>query len=985
MKKILWLVLLALQPAWLNAQNEANFYRNYYLSDVSYYSLGRHVAAKKIIEDKLLGGYFIIGRAEVSGGPNHLLHNVVCVAKINSTGQFLWTKTEGSVNYEYSDIEQMRNGRLLLADGKAIYPSGNYGSGFRMSVADNAYSSVFWEKNYVTDNNASCRAAIESINVSSQQTDGVVGCGTTSVFQGRIHCVKASDATGAIIWSNTYDFGGSNEGANDICQAEDGGYLITGYSDQHLVLFKVDSAGNWQWSHKMDLLPGQNAQGMVVLNVPDASGYSVLVGGNIDASTGAHKAFVLKRDNAGVFTLAVSALNGTYSNLHSMGMRTNNDLMISGVLKDPLNPAGRKSYLSTLSLSNIFNTTMAREFEVPESRNTVVTSDNSFITIGSTFTNIPEPLYVFKTKSNGLVNCLGAESAFPMSAHNPTLLSHSYSVTTNTYVTTLGPSPEYLTRESTLLCCYTANADVQTITIHARCNELVELVANCEGESVKWFDGNDSLIVGNNTNFLSFISGQSTHRTARKYNFSGCVVCEKRFEVIVEPEVCFTLPSTICLNQPIDPVLTCDMSRINWHRWVVTELNGAWENRVVKAQLPYNGSPTPVNIKTLWNGFIPGKCYGISLDVQDSCGNSNTLYQFFCIPAVEEDTITLSMCALNGNTTRWFEPAPHCTGAYYTFLGNDSRDYAYGYPLAPGSYVMDCMDVGGCEIKRVLVQVNALSPQPVRECYKPVYYCELMPNPEGILPDCDSCYRNDPRVELFPLEMETVNGTVRYKRKIIDWDNCRQCDFLFELVDAACQFTPNFAFYASALHPESITLSNTSVSGPGTVPCGNLWTIRDLASPVATINPAPMFSFTGTVGHTYQVCLTVTNCACGRECAKTICTNVFAGSEGPLRMASTAGSSIASVGADGSAMPAPLQQAIINIVPNPSTGKFAIANSLGLPAYDRVTINGSGGETLFDRHNQPADHQYGLTLNPGIYMVRVIAGQLIKTSKLVIH
>jgi hypothetical protein len=966
MKKMLLLALLASQLVKLNGQNEINFHKSYYLSEGTsspYTPYFTHT--KKIIPDKINGGYFIVGRQEYTLNYNNFVN------KIDAFGQHVWANLNNK--QIRCDIEQMSNGELLLAGGRIYLPTHSpLGSGFRITVANSSYSSIVWEKEY-TGTEGCCNAVAESFDTVTLLPDGVVGCGTTDVRYGNIMCVKANRSTGAIIWSKTYNFGGNLEVANDICQTEDGGYAITGYCDQYLVVFKLDGNGNLLWSQKMDIVPGSNAAGATILNAPDAGGYSILVGGNISGNT--TKALVLKRDATGTMNLVISGLVNETTSLHSMEMRNGNAIMISGLI------SGTKTYISTLALSNIANTTLARYFDNFNSRSTAITTDNSFISIhagpgGGNFD-------VFKTKSNGLVNCLGAEFVFPMTTQSYTNAVHSVTVTTNPYFTSYSPSTFPLIKQNDISCCYVADANIQTITVHAICHEPVELAANCEGESVKWFDQNDLLIPGNVTNVLSLVANQSTHRTARKYNASGCVVCEKRFEVIVDPpQVCFTLPEAICTNQPIVPQLTCDMSRINWHQWVVTELNGAWENRVVKGQFPSGGTPSAINIKTLWKGFIPGKCYGISLDVQDSCGNSNTQYQFFCIPAIEEDTLNLTMCPLNGNSTRWFEPSPHCSGAYYTFLGNDSRDYPYGYPLSPGSYVMDCFDAAGCQIKRLVVQVLPMTPLPITTCSKTIYFCELIPNPEGILPDCENCYRIDPRVELFPLEMETVNGSIHYKRKIIDWDNCRQCDFSFDIIDAACNFTPNFAYYASALHPEDITFSNISISAPGTVPCGSVWNMRDLATPITTVITGSAFNFTCIVGHTYEVCLTVTNCACGRECVKTICTTMFVGEEGPMRLSGEDGTAqLVSPAANETKL---LTEIIVN--PNPSSGKFTLLSSSRIAAYDRVVLMSTGGQTLFQLEKVPTDYEYVITdLAKGLYTIKVITGSEVKVMKLIIQ
>lgn len=988
MKKHLLVAILVTQVAMLYAQTEVNFYKKHFV--YSALASGRNnynIVTEKIIEDKLAGGYYIIGHQDL-GYPEYA--SSAFVVKTDASGTSLWERSglknpSGFPNYYiYSDIEQMRDGQLLFADGRVNFNNTLRGSGFKMIMANSSYSSINWVWSYAQNYKSSCRAVSESFNISTQISDGVIGCGTTDIDQGKIMCVKADRTSGAIMWSRTYNFGGLKEGANDICQTEDGGYVLTGYSDQYLVLFKVDINGNLLWSQKLDIITGANATGIKILNVQDGAGYSILLGGNISGSS--NKAFVLKRNAAGIINLVVSNLTSDITSLHSMQMRSNNTFMISGKLK---NMGIEKTYISELSLSNIATTTTANEYNIQESRSTAVTSDNSFISIGNIFGNsIGDPtnqsFHVFKTKSNGLVNCLGITANFPMNSHTPLPISHSVIPSSSTYIYSknFSPFPEAYTHETEIVCCYGAGADVNTYTIHLKCNERANLQSNCENSLTNWYDENGQPLHGLTTHTLSFIPDHSTIRTARQYYSNGCVRCEKTFNVIVDVPVCFSLPATICVNQPIVPTPTCDMSKANWHQWVVTELNGAWNNRVVKGSFPFGGPPQAgIDIKSLWNGFIPGKCYGISLDIQDSCGNNNTLYQFFCVPALIQNTITVTVCPLNGNTTRWFEPSQHCSGAYYTFLGNDSRDYAYGYPLSPGNYLLDCFDASGCQTGRTTVQVVPIPELPATTCTQTVYYCDVNPNLEGILPEnCPDCYRDDPRVELLPLETETINGVVRYKRKIIDWDNCRQCDFSFEVIDKACDFNVAFNEVISTSYPFGITFFNTSSSGSGTAPCGTpQWIIDDLTAGVSFLYFGSAVNFTGQIQHEYQVCLSVSNCACGRACEKSFCKTFRIDDDGAHV------SRLAQHSEEATSELLPANKGIV-VKPNPGSGKFVLENSYGLRVYDQVLITDMNGKTVLKMENMVTGFEYDLSdLAKGVYVVKITTADGTKNTKLVLQ
>ena len=64
--------------------------------------------------------------------------------------------------------------------------------------------------------------------------------------------VMKTDSTGAILWQRIYQEDG-DEGANDICQSGDGGYVLVGYNDNDfwnadVYLVKINSLGDTIWS-----------------------------------------------------------------------------------------------------------------------------------------------------------------------------------------------------------------------------------------------------------------------------------------------------------------------------------------------------------------------------------------------------------------------------------------------------------------------------------------------------------------------------------------------------------------------------------------------------------------------------------------------------------------------------------------------------------------------------------------------------------------
>jgi len=108
--------------------------------------------------------------------------------------------------------------------------------------------------------------------------------------------------------------------------------------------------------------------------------------------------------------------------------------------------------------------------------------------------------------------------------------------------------------------------------------------------------------------------------------------CPRTWRVLVDKDTCcldpcFELPDTACAGGPIFPDLSCMQTNIDSYRWAIHEMNppGPW---IPKHYTPYlQGAVAMVDFTTLWNGFEPGKTYGISIDVFKNCGVNATIYR----------------------------------------------------------------------------------------------------------------------------------------------------------------------------------------------------------------------------------------------------------------------------------------------------------------------------------------------------------------------
>jgi len=182
------------------------------------------------------GGYIICGRTYSFGAGD----SDVWLIKTDESGDSLWTKTFGNINYDegYSLVQSDDGGYVITGESNFdIY-----------IIKTDSLGDKLWTKKY--------GGKEEDVGNSIQQTyDG--GYIITGVQNGRAHHREAmlikTTSFGDTIWSKT-----NGRGYKDIgyCvqQTIDKGYIVTGLSlsDTHgdsadVFLFKTDSSGNCIW------------------------------------------------------------------------------------------------------------------------------------------------------------------------------------------------------------------------------------------------------------------------------------------------------------------------------------------------------------------------------------------------------------------------------------------------------------------------------------------------------------------------------------------------------------------------------------------------------------------------------------------------------------------------------------------------------------------------------------------------------------------
>ena len=193
-------------------------------------------------------GYVICGRQQTF--PNGLAESDGLIIRTDVNGDLLWANLYGDTMWEeFESIEELPNGRLILAGSTVSFGEGNYDILMMMTdemgVPINAYSygGEKGDASYSINVNPDYTFTISGYTDNFGHGHSLMGDDSTNIF------LLKTDTTGAVLWMVAYGDGLQDE-AFRSAKSSDGGYLISGFTvsytpqDSTQMLFiKTDSAG----------------------------------------------------------------------------------------------------------------------------------------------------------------------------------------------------------------------------------------------------------------------------------------------------------------------------------------------------------------------------------------------------------------------------------------------------------------------------------------------------------------------------------------------------------------------------------------------------------------------------------------------------------------------------------------------------------------------------------------------------------------------
>ncbi len=252
------------------------------------------------------GGFIVAGLTLIDDS-----NDEVWIIKTDQNGDITWENTYGGENNEFAtSIIQIVDGSFIIAGITSSYGSG---------LIDMWLFKIDLDGNLIWDYTFGGTANEGAISLRQTLDGGFVIVGWTEIDGSDIDVLLVkTDQNGVLMWESTFDITDVERG-NSVLQTEDGGYIISGYtelagtSNADALLIKVDQDGELEWSNSYGGSEDENAWDLLLT---DNNEY-IMVGSTGSFGAGNDDTWIVKTDGSGELiwdiTFGGSEEDGAYS------------------------------------------------------------------------------------------------------------------------------------------------------------------------------------------------------------------------------------------------------------------------------------------------------------------------------------------------------------------------------------------------------------------------------------------------------------------------------------------------------------------------------------------------------------------------------------------------------------------------------------------------------------------------------------------------
>lgn len=320
------------------------------------------------------GGMIVVGHTNSSDGDINKQYDQIdiWIIKIDSQGNKVWSKTIGGSKNDYgTSIITTNDGNFIISgyteSSDGIVPS-NFGLHDFLVVKINSSGDVIWSKNYGFSGHDHAHKIIQTSDggyfvVGFSEYSGIEGSGGTQnngegheighkgVLHGSGEFIGVKiDSQGEFMWYR-YFGGTQNDRVNDVVEANDGGFLMVGFSESSdfdindnkgsydFWVVKLQSNGSLAWKHNYGGSGIDQAFGVVKTN---NNSYLIVGRSNSDdkdisVSLGGFDAWVIHIDDHGHLIWNKSFGGSEFDSAEQVRMLSNGNFGIVGNTRSNLN------------------------------------------------------------------------------------------------------------------------------------------------------------------------------------------------------------------------------------------------------------------------------------------------------------------------------------------------------------------------------------------------------------------------------------------------------------------------------------------------------------------------------------------------------------------------------------------------------------------------------------------------------------------------